>query len=300
MKTQKIDKTLINRLIQKRRPGSHKGDYGNILILAGSKGMTGAAVLSANACVRSGAGLVTLGIPENQQPAAAKRTLPEIMTLPLKETKDGTLSLNALNSILNFIGKHKITTLAVGPGLTTNFSTQKLVIEILKRAALPVVIDADGLNALNGKTEPLKESAAEIIITPHPGELTRLTRLSMNIIQSKRAENTLKFAKENKVICVLKGNKTVVSDGKKVFINSTGNPGMAKGGSGDVLTGILAAFIFQVAGTTSKEKLLNAGIVSVYVHGLAGDLAAKEKTQIAMTPSDIIENIPKALKRTLN
>ncbi|OGS27744.1 MAG: NAD(P)H-hydrate dehydratase [Elusimicrobia bacterium RIFOXYB2_FULL_48_7] len=299
MKTQKTLKQLIKKLILKRKPASSKNDYGHVLVIAGSRGMTGAAALCANACIRSGAGLVTLGVPCSQQPVAAKKTLPEAMTLSLAETKNAALSAKALKKILGFIYKRKITGIAMGPGLSTNPSTKKLVLEILKKCTVPVVLDADALNAIPGSLNVLKKSAAGITVTPHPGELSRLSQTSVSSIQKTRLHSAVDFARANNVICVLKGHKTIVTDGKKTFINTTGNPGMSKGGSGDVLTGMIAAFRAQVKGSSMKEKLLNAAVASVYLHGLAGDLAAKEKTQISMTPGDIIDYIPEAVKKTL-
>ncbi|MDI6640869.1 MAG: NAD(P)H-hydrate dehydratase [Elusimicrobiota bacterium] len=307
MKFTRITKKLVKKLIAKRKSNSHKYNYGHVLILAGSRGLTGAAVLCANACIRSGAGLVTLGVPKSQQGIVAKKILPEIMTLPLKETMQRTISVNAFSEIKNFIHKRKVDVIAIGPGLSTNNSTKKLVKKLVKVIRfIPIILDADGLNAIN--ESDLKISSHNIIATPHPGELSRITGISTKEIQRRRLEITKKFAKINNIICILKGYQTVINNGDEVFVNTTGNPGMATAGCGDVLTGMISAFIEQVNPThhperhrkNLKEKLLNASIVSVYLHGLAGDIAAKEKTEISLIATDIIEKIPEALKSVLD
>ena len=255
--------------------------------------------MCANACIKSGAGLVTLGIPESQYNIVSLKTFPEIMVRTFKETSAGTLDTSALPAILEFIKKRKITALVIGPGLGINNRTKSLVKTLLKTVSIPVVLDADGLNSIVGFYELLKKRTFNTIITPHPGEFSRLTGFSVKDILSNRFTTAVKFAKNNNVICILKNNTTVVTDSVKICENTTGNPGMAVGGSGDVLTGMIAALLFQVKGNTLKEKLLNTGIAGVYLHGLAGDLAAKEKTQISMLPSDIIANIHKAIRKTL-
>ncbi|OGS21601.1 MAG: NAD(P)H-hydrate dehydratase [Elusimicrobia bacterium RIFOXYA2_FULL_39_19] len=299
MKITQISKNHIRKIILKRHSKSNKSNYGSILILAGSKSMTGAGVLCANACIKSGAGLVTLGIPESQYNIVSLKTFPEIMVRTFKETSAGTLDTSALPAILEFIKKRKITALVIGPGLGINNRTKSLVKTLLKTVSIPVVLDADGLNSIVGFYELLKKRTFNTIITPHPGEFSRLTGFSVKDILSNRFTTAVKFAKNNNVICILKNNTTVVTDSVKICENTTGNPGMAVGGSGDVLTGMIAALLFQVKGNTLKEKLLNTGIAGVYLHGLAGDLAAKEKTQISMLPSDIIANIHKAIRKTL-
>jgi NAD(P)H-hydrate epimerase len=289
-----LTKKFVRKLIPKRCPDTHKGNFGHVLILAGSRGMTGAAVLCANSALRCGAGLVTLGIPESQANIVASRVLPEVMTLPLKGTSQGTLSLSGFSKLKEHITSRKITALAVGPGLSTNPETKKLVKKILTDMDLPVVLDADGINALE-KDWILKKHKAKIIITPHPGELGRLTKFSAGDIQKNREKFTRKFARDNKLLCVLKGHRTVITDGKKSYINTTGNPGMATGGSGDVLAGMIASLTNQVRSRNSKA-LLDSAIAGVYLHGLAGDMAAKEKTEIGMIAGDIIEKIPGAIK----
>jgi len=278
---------LPARLLR-RKVDSHKGDFGHVLVLAGSRRLSGAGVLAAEAALRSGAGLVTLGIPQEINPQVIKIKLKEIMTLPLPGTKEGTLALKGYGRIERFC--EGVNVVAIGPGLSRNSQTQALVHKIVRGLDKFLVIDADGLNALAGHAGLLRRN--KVIITPHPGEMSRLTGLSIRYIQADRSAVAARFAKDYKVTVVLKGAGTVVAgpDGK-LYINKTGNAGMAKAGSGDVLTGMIAAFLGQglTAFTASKY--------AVYLHGLAGDLAAKEKTKISLIASDIIAKIPQAIKK---
>jgi len=285
---------LPARLLR-RNLDSHKGDFGKIFILAGSPRFSGAAVLCGAAAMRSGAGMVTLGIPEGINRAVIKIKPKEVMTLPLPETKQGTLSLNGYNKVKNFI--KEIDILVIGPGLTQNKSTQSLVRKVISNTDKPTVIDADGLNALVGHLDLLLLSAIRYplsakILTPHPGEMSKLLGVSVKKVQDNREGIAKEFARDYKVTVVLKGHHTVVADPEgEFYINKTGNPGMATAGSGDVLTGIIAAFLGQ------RLDNFEAAKYAVYLHGLAGDLAAKEKTKIGMIASDIIDKIPEAIKR---
>ena len=237
--------------------------------------------------MRSGAGLVTLGIPKGLNLALIKIKPVEVMTLPLPETASGSLSIKAYNKIKDF--SRKIDILVIGPGLSRDKSTQSLVRRIIRTIPRPMVIDADGLNALAGHLKYLKDG---MILTPHPGEMASLIGISSEKVQGNRKTIAGDFARKYKIILVLKGHNTLVSDKKgNLYINRTGNPGMATAGSGDVLTGMIAAFLAQ--GLDS----FNAAKYAVYLHGLAGDLAVREKTQISLIASDIIAKIPEAIKR---
>ncbi len=270
-----------------RRPDAHKGDFGHIFILAGSARFSGAAVLSGEAAIRSGAGLVTLGIPKSLNSAIIKIKPKEVMTLPLPETSDGSLSSAGYKKIKDFVKNADV--LVVGPGLTQNKSTQVLTRKVISKIDKPMVIDADGLNALAGHLDLLGFAR---ILTPHPGEMARLLGVSIKKVQDNRIYITRKFAKDYKVTLVLKGHDTIVADfSGNLYINKTGNPGMATAGSGDVLTGMIAAFLAQ------GLKAFDASKCAVYLHGLAGDLAAKEKTQLGMIASDIIDKIPEVVKK---
>ena len=283
---------LPTRLLR-RRPKAHKGDFGHIFILAGSLRFSGAAVLCGYAAMRSGAGLVTLGIPESIARAIIKIKPKEAMTFPLPETSAGTLSLSGYKKIKDFV--KNVDVLAIGPGLTQNKSTQSLARKAIPAIDKPMVIDADALNALVGYLDILHNTQYTIhntILTPHPGEMARLLGISIKKVQSKRENIAGEFAKDYKITAVLKGHNTVVADyNGNLYINKTGNPGMATAGSGDVLTGMIAAFLGQGLNQFAASKY------AVYLHGLAGDLAAKEKTQIGMIASDIIDKIPEAIRK---
>jgi NAD(P)H-hydrate epimerase len=276
-----------------RRPSAHKGDFGHVFILAGSSRFSGAAVLCAGAALRSGAGLVTLGIPKSLTQAVIKIKPKEAMIFPLSETSSTTLSLSGYKKIKDFA--KNVDVIAVGSGLTQNKSTQGLARKVISQINKPMVIDADGLNALVGHLKTLyaiRYTLYAKILTPHPGEMARLLGISIKKVQNNRKEIAKKFAKDYKVTVVLKGHHTVVANYRgKVYVNKTGNPGMATAGSGDVLTGMIAAFLGQGLGVFDAAKY------AVYLHGLAGDLAAKEKTQMGMIASDIIEKIPAAIKK---
>ncbi|MEK6727297.1 MAG: NAD(P)H-hydrate dehydratase [Candidatus Omnitrophota bacterium] len=277
----------------RRSPDAHKGDFGHILMLAGSARFSGAAVLCAQAAYRCGAGLVTLGIPKSLNTAIIKIKPKEAMTLPLPETKEGTLSSGAFKQVKYF--SKNIDVVVIGPGLTQNKSTQAFARKVISGINKPMVIDADGLNALAGHLKILRTPHSAVrtrVLTPHPGEMSRLLGVSVKKAQSSRKETAINFAKDYKVTLALKGHNTVVADyNGSLYVNKTGNPGMATAGSGDVLTGIIAAFLGQGLDAFSAAKF------AVYLHGLAGDLAAKEKTQTSLIASDIIDKIPKAIKR---
>ena len=278
---------LPTRLLP-RKTDSHKGDFGHVLILAGSARFSGAAVLCARACLRAGAGLVTLGIPQSLNNVFIKIKPTEAMTLPLPETEEITLSSKAFGKVREFA--KKIDVLVIGPGLSQNKSTQSLIRKLVSYADKPLVIDADGLNALAGYLSVLPNKVP-VILTPHPGEMARLLDVRISQVQKDRKKVAKDFVNRYNIILVLKGHQTlVVEKNRELFINKTGNPGMAKAGSGDVLTGIIAAFLAQGLSGFDAAKY------AVYLHGLAGDLAAKEKSQLAMIASDIIDKIPKAIK----
>jgi NAD(P)H-hydrate epimerase len=282
----KITAGLVRGYFPPRKKDAHKRDFGLALIAAGSRGMSGAAVLCANACARGGAGLTTLAVPEPILGYVLARTYPEIMILPLPAVRAGTVGERAASAILDYASAKKAGTIAIGPGLGVNAGTSFFVREILQKFSGCVVLDADGINSIEEKD--LARARSRIIITPHPGEFRRITKTPR---AGAAPGDAVSFAARNRVICVLKGSGTIVTDGSTVLINPTGNPGMAKGGSGDVLTGLIAAFTGQTKG------LLEAAAAGVYLHGLAGDISARRKTMTAMLPSDIIENLPEAFKR---
>lgn len=284
---------LPTRLLQ-RKPDAHKGDFGHIFILAGSLRFSGAAVLCAEATMRSGAGLVTLGIPKSLAYALVRVKPKEAMILPLPETKEGALSIGAWLKIKKFA--QDIDVLVLGPGLGQGKSTQNLARKVITGIHKPKVIDADGLNALVGHLKILQifgKANTGIVMTPHPGEMARLLKISTAKVQDYRREIAKKFSSVFRLTLVLKGHHTIVADYQdNLYINKTGNPGMSTAGSGDVLSGMIAAFMGQ------GLEAFEAAKYSVYLHGLAGDLAAKEKTTLSMVASDIIAKIPEAVKLT--
>lgn len=294
-----ITSSEIREILPKRRKDAHKKDFGHVLILAGSCGMTGAATLACQGALKVGAGLVTLGIPESLN-VIMEVKITEAMTLPLPETEEKSLSAKGADEILDFIERRKVDVIVIGPGLSTNRSTGKLVKKILNKVSLPCILDADGINLLASEAT-LAKAKAKIIITPHPGELARLLGKKAEEIQRERIGCALRFSEENNLVCVLKGYQTVVTKGEDVFINPLGNPGMASGGSGDVLSGMIGGLVGQLRLMERGEKnsLLSAAICGVYLHSLAGDLARREKGEMSLIASDIVEKIPQAIREVL-
>lgn len=279
-------------LIKKRRRESHKGDFGRVFVVAGSVGLTGAATLCSNAALRSGAGLVTLGIPTSLN-SAMEVKLTEAMTLPLAETKELSLSLKAEKKILEKAEDSEVVVL--GPGLSRQRETSRLIRKIVLKIKKDLVLDADALNAVAVETSLLKKMKGRCVITPHEGEMSRLINKSAGYVKNNRLSVAKKFSRDYNAVVVLKGHGTVVADiDGKFYINKTGNPGMATAGSGDVLTGVIAGFLAQ------GLKLFDAARLGVYIHGLAGDLAAKDKGEIGLIAGDILEKIPYAIKLTVS
>ena len=282
------DRNEMGPYFRRRNRDGHKGTYGHVLILAGSRGKTGAAVLAGKAAYRAGAGLVTIATPQGCVPAIA-RAMAELMTEPLPETGEGTIGREALPRILELLrGKDA---LVVGPGLSTNPETAELVRTLLPKAKTQVVVDADGLNILGGGLDILKRMAHPPILTPHPGEFARLLGRSVPDVMDDRLTLTPGFAREHRVILVLKGHRTLVAgpDGR-TFVNPTGNPGMGTGGSGDVLSGIVAALIM------GAKDVFGATVAAVFVHGLSGDIAVVESSERGLIAGDLIKRLPAALK----
>lgn len=275
-------------LLPRRKPEAHKRECGQILVLAGSVGFTGAATLTCRAAMRAGAGIVTLGIPQSLNDILEVKLTEEI-THPLPETRDRTLSARAYEEIVRISTAFDV--LAVGPGLSRNEETATLVFRLLDSISLPMVLDADGLNVLVGQGNLLKERKGETIITPHPGELARLFGTTADEIQKDRIGWAEKGARQWSVVLVLKGARSIIAspDGK-IAINSTGNSGIASAGTGDVLTGIIASLLGQ--GLTPFE----AAVLGTYLQGLAGDMVAQEKSLFGLIASDLIDYLPRALK----
>lgn len=282
----------IKSILPKRLPTVHKGSVGRVLTVAGSVGYTGAAALTSNAVLRSGAGLVVLAMPASLNNILAMK-LTEVITRPLPETKNGTLSLGS-EKIINELSKD-FQVLCLGPGIGRDKETWQLVRKLISTSKIPIVLDADGINAIASSTDILKNKKCSIIVTPHPGEMGRLINSSVENVQSHRLDIARNFAVKYGVTVVLKGANTVISSpAGKVYINSTGNSGMATAGSGDVLTGMISGFLAQ------GVKEVDACRMAVYIHGLSGDLVKEEKGEFGMIASDILNNIPRAIKQILN
>lgn len=279
----------------RRKADTHKGDYGHVLVIAGSPRFSGASVLTAEAALRSGAGLVTIALPRGINNAIIKIKPKEVMTLPLVQTRQGAISSSAFTVLRSFI--LKVSVVVIGPGLGSDTSTKMLVRLLVASVKKSLVIDADGLNALVGNLSLIVKGAAKrpvTVVTPHSGEMARLKWCLVDKIQRERKEVAKSFANDYNCITVLKGHRSIVaSPAGQLYINYTGNPGMATAGSGDVLTGMIAAFIGQ--GIPGFE----ATRAAVYLHGLAGDIAALNKTETCLIASDIIDSIPQAFKKSL-
>jgi NAD(P)H-hydrate epimerase len=276
-----LEKTVVQRLVPVRRPDAHKGTFGHVLVVAGSRGKTGAAHLAATGALRSGAGLVTVATPQSCVPVVAALGS-EFMTVPLAE-HDGVLAASALRPVLEF----PCDVIAAGPGIGTGIDAQEFVERLVQQSTVPLVLDADALSVLAGHLDALRGSAERpVIVTPHPGELARLTGTPVAAVQEDRIEAARRLATGQGIFVILKGHGTVVAapDGN-AWINSTGNPGMATGGSGDVLTGMVAAWLAQTRDARDACRL------AVYLHGAAGDLAAAAESDIAMTAGDIARQI---------
>lgn len=320
IKVSLTDRQTVSSLIPPRPIYSHKGNYGHALVIAGSKGKTGAALMTAKACLRSGSGLVTLAVPESLMEVFQGRVTEE-MTLSLPDDGSGMISSKAIDVILNFAAQ-KVDVIAIGPGIGVSHDTEKVVAELIQRSTIPLVIDADGINSIafsverGAWSEILRKAKAPIILTPHSGEMARLlkgsnklrairdesreknsllvTHYSLQIIEKNRIDTAIAFSKETGAYLVLKGVPTIVAspDGN-AFINTTGNPGMATAGSGDVLTGIISSFLGQGLSPIDTCRL------GVYLHGLAGDVAMSNKGEHALIASDIINFLPDALCQTI-
>ncbi|RPI34871.1 MAG: NAD(P)H-hydrate dehydratase [Nitrospiraceae bacterium] len=297
LKRETIEVNDAAMLLPERTTDSHKGDYGHVLVIAGSRGKTGAAIMTAKACLRAGAGMVTIGVPETLADIFQGRVTEE-MVLPLPDTGKGMLSAHSLDTILGFV-MEKIDAIGVGPGMGVSDDTGRLLSELVLRSPVPMVIDADGINSLStakgrgkGVKDILNGARSPVILTPHPGEMSRLLSAGKNFLQQDRMNIASLFSKETGTCLVLKGAPTVIAEPEgRVFINTTGNPGMATAGSGDVLTGIIASMLGQ--GLTA----LTASVLGVFLHGLAGDIAAEKKGMHSLIASDIMKVMPDAFFR---
>jgi NAD(P)H-hydrate epimerase len=287
-----LDEESMAPLLRRRDRQGHKGDYGHCLFIAGSTGKSGAAALCANSAMRAGSGLVTLGVPEKLHQILEVKTT-EAMTVPLPDSGDGHLAESAFGEIVNLLTGRDV--LAIGPGIDRQPETVALVRSLAETVELPLVIDADGLNALATDMTVLKwKRSSAMVLTPHPGEMARMLGAPLPPEQADRIELCREFSRSHDVHLVLKGARTIIAspDGS-VAINGSGNPGMASGGMGDVLTGIIASLMGQ------EYDVRDACRLGVFIHGYAADMVAREKGEIGIIATDVIEMLPSARKRLM-
>jgi NAD(P)H-hydrate epimerase len=281
-----LTRERMKELVAVRAPESHKGDFGRVLIVAGSMGKTGAAHLAAIGALRCGAGLVTVAAPKSCVPVIASMAA-EYMTIPLEETVEGAIDFAALDRVLDF----KADVIAVGPGIGTAPSTAAFVQGLAERAGVPLVLDADALNAFSGDPDRLvARDGVEMVVTPHPGEMARLLNRTIEDVQRDRLEIARNFAAAHRLHVILKGHRTIIAGPEnRAFINLTGNAGMATGGTGDVLTGMVAAWFAQLLDPEAACK------IAVYLHGSAGDLAESEEGEVSLIANDLVSHIGDAI-----
>ena len=269
----------------------HKGTFGRVLVVAGSVGMTGAAALTGRAALRAGAGLVRVATSKSALPIVASLE-PSYTTLPLAEDAAGRIGAKAVNIILNAAQENDV--VALGPGMGQSAGLRSVVEALLRQDGLRLVIDGDGLNNLSRLTGWPGKCKANVVLTPHPGEMKRLmSGLFREQSEAGRQEIAVRVAQSTKTTVALKGAGTVVTDGRRVYTNTTGNPGMGTAGSGDVLTGVIAALMGQGIND------FDATVLAVYLHGLAGDIAADRLGQISLMATDIIDALPDAFRNTM-
>lgn len=277
-----ITSDAVNAILPVRDLNTHKGDYGRVLLLCGSIGYTGAPALAALGALRSGAGLVYLGVPESIYAIEAAKLL-EPIVIPLKDDK-GKMATDAIRQVSELLPR--MDAVLIGPGLGISEGTRLFVRWILENYEGPVVLDADGINVLESHTDILRERTSTTIVTPHEGEFIRLG----GNLTIGRAEAAIALARDLSVIVVLKGHRTLITDGCLHYVNTTGNPGMAVGGSGDVLAGIIVSLLGQ------KIAPIDAAACAVWLHGEAGDICAREIGQYGMLPSDMVRVLPQLLR----
>jgi NAD(P)H-hydrate epimerase len=270
-----------------RPADAHKGSFGRVLIVAGSRGMSGAAVLCASATLRGGAGLVRLAVAEEIGPIVAAAQ-PCYTTSWLPQDGDGRIAAAAEGPLLALIAANDV--VAFGPGLGQSADIRQLTAAVLARSDRPLVLDADGINAVVGATDLLRHRAAPLVLTPHPGEFARLLGVDVATVQAQREEHALAFAAEHGLVLLLKGRHTLVTDGRRLYGNTTGNPGMATGGTGDVLTGLIAALMGQGLEAFAAAQL------GAWWHGHAGDLARDALGEVSLIASDLLDWLPRALQ----
>ena len=278
---------LVHKCFPPRKLDSHKGNYGRVLVVGGCAGMTGAAMMCGISALRAGAGLVTVALPQSLN-SAFEASIWEVMSLPLPETPEQTIAPDALDVLLERIGWADV--LAVGPGISRHADTQAFVRQLVSNSSKPIVLDADGIMAFSGRMTALAQHAGELVITPHPGEMAGLLKCSVAEVQADRIGIAQRVAQEINAVVVLKGARTVIAaPNGDTYVNLTGNPGLASGGTGDVLTGLIAGLIAQ------GNNAFDASACGAFLHGLSGDIASWEKGEVSLIAGDLIEHLPRAI-----
>lgn len=278
----------LKNIVPRKKPDSHKGNYGRLLIICGSEKMPGACIMAAEAAARSGVGLLQIATVKSITPVITNR-LPEAMLEPLKADENGYISADDFEIIMS--AAEKASAVLIGCGLGVTDGTKELVKNLLKNLNCPIILDADGINCISDSIDIIRQTKSSIILTPHPAEMGRLCGKSTAEIQSDRLGTAMNFSNEYNATVVLKGAGTVIAEKNNIYVNQTGNPGMGKGGSGDVLSGIIASFAAQGIST------VDSAVLGTFVHGAAGDLAASKKSMQSMIATDIIGELGEVLKK---
>ncbi len=309
-----LTKNVVSEFLPRRDDKGNKYDFGHVLIIAGSKNYPGAPLLASLGALYSGAGLVSLCVPESIYPVVCSRAVLELIIFPLPETSSGTISVKAIDVILDYISKRKVNTICLGCGLGINNETKQFVNNFIKLIYNPyskfyeknlfLVLDADGINLLDVKDRKIigLQQEYKVVLTPHLGEYSRLVEKSFKNKDVDLCTEIMSFSRENKVILVLKGAETRITDGDHIFVNNLPNSGLAKGGSGDILSGLIAGFVYQIEKFSPAvqwknfSSLLKSALLSVYLHSRAGEICSKEKTVFSYKVSDILEYLPEVIK----
>lgn len=302
MSVKPVGRAELRESLVERRPDDHKGTFGHVLVVAGSRGMAGAAILATRAALRSGAGLVSAAVPSGVA-ATVAAAAPSAMTLALPENSSGAFRPSGVDRLKEYAKERRVTTLAVGPGMTTHADAASFVLLTLAGVPAAAVVDADALNNLaqqeiDGVVQMIKERKHPCVFTPHPAEAARLLGMKKSEVEAQRQKCVEKLARGLGGVALLKGRKTLISSGERTAANGTGGPGLAKAGSGDVLAGLIAGLWAQMIASerVSGDLAFRAAALGAWLHGAAGDAAQKELTPWAMTSSDLENFLPHAFK----
>lgn len=297
-----LTKSELREGLTERAPADHKGTYGHALVVAGSRGMAGAAILAARAALRSGAGLVSVAVPSGVAGLVAG-VVPSALVIGLPETVSGCFRPDGVEKLKTYAKDRRVTAMAIGPGVSTNPESARFVLHALSGLPLPAVVDADAINVLaaqdgDGVATMLKARAHACVYTPHPREMARALKTRAAEVEGERVKAVEKLAKEWGGVALLKGHRTLISTGARTVVNATGGPALAKGGSGDVLTGLIVGLWAQAlaSGRVEGDLAFKSAALGAWLHGTAGDAAERELSAWCVTASDLVEFLPKAFK----